>query len=57
MTARPDLAAYLLAALVVVCATVLIALGRDVPDALWILAGAAAGGGAGASLPARKKSS
>jgi len=52
---RPALAAYVLAAIVAVCITVLAALGVDVPEVLGYALAGALGGGAGASLPARAK--
>lgn len=48
---RTEIYAFLLAALVAICATVLIALGDTVPPELWILGGVALGGGAGIALP------
>jgi hypothetical protein len=33
----PELIAFLLAGLIVVCATILIATGHPVPDSLWLL--------------------
>lgn len=44
---RPELAAFALAAVVVICATVLLMAGKNVPDGLWILAASATTGGAG----------
>jgi hypothetical protein len=48
---RPELLGFGLAALVVVGATILIAVGKTVPDPYWILAGVGIGGGAGVAFP------
>jgi hypothetical protein len=47
---RPDLAAYALAGLGLVCLTVLIAIGRTVPEYLPFIVMAVVGSGAGISL-------
>jgi hypothetical protein len=48
---RPAIYAFLLAALVIVCATVLLLANHDVPEAFWIIAAGSAGGGAGIAVP------
>jgi len=50
LTARPDVAGYALAALVVVAVVVLSALHADIPGFLVAIGLAAAGGGAGAAV-------
>jgi hypothetical protein len=50
LTARPDVAGYALAALVVIAVVVLSALHADIPAFLIAIGLAAAGGGAGAAV-------
>lgn len=53
MERRPELYAYLLAALAIICATALAMTGQEVPDFLEFVAGVAVGGGAGVSVGSR----
>jgi hypothetical protein len=53
---RPDLAAYALAALGLVCLTVLIAIGRVVPDYLPLIVMTVVGAGGGIALNTRQGS-
>ena len=47
------IALVLLAAIALIGAIVLAALGQSVPDALWIIAGVGSGGASGAATPRR----
>lgn len=51
MKTRPELLGYALAAIVIVCATILLGLGHNVPGEFYLLAGVGAGGSAGATTP------
>lgn len=53
MQRRPELYAYALAGLAVVCSTILAGLGQDVPDFLPYIALGATTAGAGVSQPSR----